>query len=357
MKTGIVLWMILLCTGALANEVKNKAELERLKALMENRLPGVGGGTPSTPNNRKPQTLKLGDILGPEWKIDMEALERHPVHRQTTLKALGLPANASPEEIKKAFENFEKRQAGTVLRALGLPANASPEDVKKAWENRRSTTVLGALGLHTKASSEDAKKAWENRRSATVLGALGLPANASPEDVKKAWENRQLNFIANVVGLPANSSPEDINKALKIRFIPGLGVGLPVNASTEEIKKALNPKNIADAHKAVLKDRECSYVDENGPIFIETNRCGGICIGEIDCVHPDGGWTMAFDGLCASEGDDCPSAKECITTKRPKTILSMQRIEVLKSTKKFLEAGKRSKDMIKSPSAKGGSLR
>ena len=85
----------------------------------------------------------------------------------------------------------------------------------------------------------------------------------------------------------------------------------------------------ADLRGASVSEQQADYFDKSGivvkngceyisePIYIKTKKCGGFCVGRITCDLDN----LIFSGLvsCQSEGDKCPSPKQCIDSKIPDT--------------------------------------
>ena len=242
---------------------------------------------------------------------------------------LGLSENATPEEFREALE---KRNQG----AVGLPADATQEEIKEAIKKRQQAlSHIQSEGFRM-SSQDDVKKATE------IIGlrTLGLPDNPTPEEFREALDKRQ-------------------EHRKNVQRMKRQGFATVQKNPGEEI---LN-ENLPPAYINRLKNGgNCSYVDESGPVYIKTNRCGGICIGEIDCDNiRAGSFRVIHTAVCASEGEDCPSAKKCLATKRPKTIVEGGRIETLKARRELLkkdtdERVNRLKKTINESSGQGGAL-
>ena len=261
--------------------------------------------------------------------------------------------NPTPEEFREAIKKRQQQFGFVQGGGFGIK---NQDDVKKAIE-----LIGDNLGLSDNATPEEFREAIKKRQQqlSSVGEGFGI---SSQDDVKKATEIIGLRTL----GLPDNPTPEEFLEALRKKNREG-GLAIPnqrgiANVQGRPGKEILN-ENLPPAYINRLKNGgNCSYVDESGPVYIKTNRCGGICIGEIDCDNiRAGSFRVIHTAVCASEGEDCPSAKKCLATKRPKTIVEGGRIETLKARRELLkkdtdERVNRLKKTINESSGQGGAL-
>lgn len=154
------------------------------------------------------------------------------------VEGLGLPADASKEEIKAAID-------AKMRDNVGLPADATEEEYQQRlmeYNELAATDPVGAhnraeLALPPSATSEEVAEAAEREINADEKARMGLPQNATEAEVAEAYENYSPEAVRSAHGLPADASDEEVDAAVEAKVREN--VGLPASATPTELSRRL----------------------------------------------------------------------------------------------------------------------
>ena len=226
--------------------------------------------------------------------------------KDVTFTNANLAGASFPDHCGESTEvtNADFRRA----RLMGVKANR----IKIVRSQFNDADLKGALFYGSDLQGSGFQNADLSTANLHNVSAVG--ADFSGADLRNASIGRRPDFRgaifdgADLRGMSAEGPFEGSFKGASFedtkvspnfaRFLTRNGItGFVVSAEDEDFKK----------HSK--EDIDCVYIGD--PLYIKTNRCGGFCQGKSRCKVS--GITYEEVSLfCASLGDTCPSAEDCL---------------------------------------------
>jgi len=208
-----------------------------------NTNPESGREKPQTPSAKPTPPPSSSDIEGVKAIISGPA-NKKDLQRQGAAKSLGLPPDATWDQIKDAQEAARRSQKSRAA-AAGLPLESSLQDILRV----------------EKALKVDAAQDERDRRDREMLSSraakLGLPANSTEEVIRAEEMRLLLRKQAVDLGLSPHATPDEVHDALvkknKREEVIRLGLD-PKTATPEQIDIARKEDQLK--WKLVYKEQE-----------------------------------------------------------------------------------------------------